>query len=103
MKNNERSSWNEYPDHYKLMSFEMHLSSDVRTTDRECYGLLDYIGDLGGLVEILKLFFGWFASRCSSLRMEGIITNRLFHISEDTKSLVDDIKKATTGKSNKLR
>jgi hypothetical protein len=45
------------------------LSPDIGRNDRETYDLLSYLGDLGGLVEILRLLLGVFAIPFSSMRM----------------------------------
>jgi hypothetical protein len=78
------SSWNTYPDHYKLFGIEIMLSPDIGRNDRETYDLLSYLGDLGGLVEILKILLGAFAFPFSGLRLQALLTNRLYHISQDS-------------------
>jgi len=101
---NEMSSWNSYPDHYKHMGFEIMLSPDIGRNDRETYDLLSYLGDLGGLVEILKLIIGVFVLPFSEMRMSALMTNRLYHISQDNIEVVNEIKEANGNKpSNKLR
>ena len=101
---NERSSWNDYPSHYKIFGFEILLSPDIGRNDRETYDSLSYLGDLGGLVEILKLLLGVFAAPFSSMRMQALLTNRLYHVSQDNIEIVDKIKEANGGEgSNKLR
>ena len=39
------------------MSISYEMSLDLLVTEREVYSVLDYIGDLGGLFDGLKLFF----------------------------------------------
>ena len=70
---------------------------DRQTTDRKTYSFLDYLGDLGGLTEILKLSVGWIMAKLSSLRINAILTNRLYHISSDseTKALIERMKEAS--------
>ena len=54
MYNSERPY--EFPDlvHWTI-SYEMHLN--IRTYDREVYNVLDWIGDIGGLLDGLRLLF----------------------------------------------
>ena len=80
------------------------LSPDIGRNDRETYDLLSYLGDLGGLVEILRLLLGVFAIPFSSMRMQALITNRIYHVSQDNIDVVEKIKEASNGETtNKLR
>jgi len=99
-----KSSFKRYPDHYKFFGVEINLSQDIENTDRSTLSLLDYLGDLGGLAEFLKLFAGFFLFRLSSLRLNAIMVNRLYHFSVGGKSnkLAHRIKKKGGHKSNKL-
>jgi hypothetical protein len=54
------SAWTSYPDHYKFISFAIYLSSDKEITNRMTPGFLDYIGDVGGLNEIIFGVFAFF-------------------------------------------
>lgn len=38
---------------YKFASLEVNMSRDLRQIDRETYSLLDWLGDVGGLLECL--------------------------------------------------
>ena len=86
------------------MGFEIMLSPDIGRNDRETYDLLSYLGDLGGLIEILRMLLRLFAVPFSTLRMQALLTNRLYHVSQDTRDIVEKIKEATIGEeTNKLR
>lgn len=39
---------------YKFGSFEINLSQDRTSWHRSTYSLLDYLGDLGGLINALR-------------------------------------------------
>lgn len=66
------SSWNTFPSEanpfarYKFMSVSFELSKDLRQINRQTYSFLDWLGDVGGLLEALfaigDLFIGPFAS-----------------------------------------
>ena len=55
------SSWNRYPTEedpsrkYKFTSIEWNLSSDLKITNRETYSILDWLGDMGGLIDAFRL------------------------------------------------
>ena len=43
---------------YKYSSFHMQLSKNRLITNRQSYALLDYFGDIGGLIDFLQFFVG---------------------------------------------
>lgn len=53
------SSWNTFPTEadpfakYKFMSVSFELGKDLRQINRQTYSLLDWLGDVGGLLEAL--------------------------------------------------
>ena len=53
------SAWNVFPTaknpstRYKYLSIEYNMSLDVLNWNRQTYSLLDWLGDLGGLLDIL--------------------------------------------------
>jgi hypothetical protein len=71
-----------------------------QTTDRSTYGFLDFLGDLGGLAEILKILVRWMCLALSSMRLNAIMINRLYHISDDveTTNLIRKMRKAAKRK-----
>jgi hypothetical protein len=70
----------DFPQNKTYVSFILMLSDKHKTTERSVYGLFDYLGDIGGLVEILKLIMGVFAFPLSKARIKAIISNRIYHI-----------------------
>lgn len=67
---------------------------DILSTERQTYGILDYLGDIGGLSELLQLTVGWFLFRLSAMRLNALMINRLYHIStgdKDMRNLVDEM------------
>jgi len=81
MLGNELSSWTQYPSQYKFMSIEFDLNMDVQYTDRASYDFLNWMGDVGGSLEILLLACNMIAYSFSIIRIKAIITNRLFRLS----------------------
>ena len=62
------------------MSFDLHLSLDSQKIQRNSYSIFDLFSDVGGLLVIIKLFFGCIAMPFSRMRVEALITNRLYHM-----------------------
>jgi hypothetical protein len=71
------------------MGLEFMLSNDITRNDREIYGAFDYIGDIGGVYTIFHVIFGFIAFAFSNKRMEALLTNRLYHVSEASAELVN--------------
>jgi len=88
---NQKSSWTDYPHHYKFFSADIELSLDSKQTSRHTYSLLELFGDVGGILEFCSVFFGLFAVRFSKQRLDAILTNRLYHVNDQNKKLVDEI------------
>jgi hypothetical protein len=44
------------------MDINFKLSLDILQTDRETYGLFDFLGDVGGLRDLLFVFVGFFCN-----------------------------------------
>jgi hypothetical protein len=85
----KNSGMKNFPNSYCVIAIELIMSSNHVYIDRETYGLFAYLGDLGGLIDCLKIIFGCFAYKFSNNRMDAIITNRLYHIPVNS----DDIAK----------
>ena len=58
-----------YPVDFKFMSVNFELNMDILHTDRTTYDVLNMAGDVGGVIEILKIVFTLFASRFALLRI----------------------------------
>jgi hypothetical protein len=50
---------------------------------------------------LLRLVFGFFVARFSNRRIMAILTNRLYHISTESKKIIEDLPHAE--ETNKLR
>ena len=67
------SSWSTYPTEddpespYKYASWYIRLSPDLNVVNRETYGFLDWLGDIGGLLDGLKYLFGWIVAPLASI------------------------------------
>ena len=56
---------------------------DIQHTDRTSYDVLNMMGDVGGVLEILLILFNLIAHSFSILRIKAIVTNRLFRLSAE--------------------
>jgi hypothetical protein len=61
----------------------MQVKQTFTYISRDTYSLLDYFGDLGGCHQFFMLILGLLAYQFSIFRMNALISNRLFHLSED--------------------
>lgn len=63
MVNDQPSAWNEFPTEdrpfnlYKYTGAEINFSQDTKFINRDTYGLLNILGDLGGVLDALYLLF----------------------------------------------
>jgi len=64
------------------MSMAIYMSVNAEVTNRETYEFLAYLGDIGGLIDILKLFLAYIAYVFNQNRLNTLLTNRLFHLSK---------------------
>jgi hypothetical protein len=65
------------------MSIDLHLSLDSTAIARDTYSVFDLFGDVGGLMEIIRLFFALLAVPFSKLRLDALVTNRLYHVGDN--------------------
>ena len=80
------SSWTKYPHKYKFTSVEFAVSDTISVTNRETYSLLQYLGDIGGLVEFLFLSIGLLIHSFGSINLKNIVAKKLYSwISPTTK------------------
>ena len=65
---------------------------DFHRVDREVYSILDWLGDVGGLYEALKIICGIFLSVVNFLQFENFLVSQLFKKESDDKDEDDDKK-----------
>jgi hypothetical protein len=78
---------------------------DIERTERSTYGVLDFLGDIGGLAELLQIAVSWFLYKLSGMRLNALMINRLYHVSStdsDMKDLTDRMLESAGKDSNKL-
>ena len=71
---------NIYPELYKFASWELNMHSDRVNWNRQTYSLLDWLGDLGGLVESLFFIFHLVVNSVSAFSLQTRLAESLFSI-----------------------
>ena len=80
----ETSAWNKFPtdedplSRYKFTSVEVNFSADQLIVDRSTYSLLDWLGDMGGLLDALYLLGAIFMSPISNFALNADLLSYLF-------------------------
>ena len=55
---------------------------DLKNYSRETYGFLDYLGDLGGLIDILLMLAKFIVGPFASYRLQAALLSTLFRFAE---------------------
>lgn len=78
------SSWNTFPTRenpstrYKYTSFEIQLGKNKTVVERQTYSLLDWLGDLGGLFDALKIICNWFVAPVATYALKATLMTKFF-------------------------
>ena len=73
-----RSSWTSYPDHYKFFSLQINVSDETTYQHRATYELLEFLGDVGGLLGFFIALIGALISWLSQSKITSLIANRFY-------------------------
>ena len=84
----ESSSWTNYPDLYKYMSLHIEMDLDIHHTERTTYDLLQMMGDLGGVMEVLLIVFAAMAHYPGRNRLQAVISQRLYYLNSSIREKV---------------
>ena len=49
--NPKTSVENDYPSNYKIIGYDIFYNNDMPTHERKTYDVLDWLGDVGGLLQ----------------------------------------------------
>ena len=92
------SSWNqiiteENPNNkYKFTSIEINPSPNHKIIARETYHGLDFLGDLGGLFDALKILGGILISPVSAFALNSRLLTTIFRVATPSEDKKGDIK-----------
>lgn len=67
---------------FKYMSAEFNMSIDRLNWSRSTYSILDYLGDLGGLLDMLIAIAGYIVAPMASYRLETTLLQTFFRFRE---------------------
>ena len=87
------STWTNFPTPddpkalYKFLSFSLDRNYDVALVTRETYGLLDCLGDVGGLYDALQLIAEVLLIPLTNYAYQSLLLNNIFHRKIDKKDL----------------
>ena len=71
----------EEPDNkYKFTSIALYLNQDVVVTERSSKDLLEYLGDLGGLYDALRVIAGLLVSPIATIALNAGLLQRTFKV-----------------------
>ena len=72
------SSHTSYPEHYKFTSLNFFVTPQTPVVTRFPYGILDYIGDIGGLLEAVKTIGKFVTFVFSAHNLSAILALKLY-------------------------
>ena len=87
----ETSSWNKFPTEenplarYKFTSLEVNFSPHSKTINRQTYGLLDWLGDMGGLLDALLVIGAIFMTPFAQFALESKLLSSIFRFRSSTR------------------
>ena len=81
MSNTAPSSYKNYlGNSYKFISFDVYNSLNRETTFRESYQILDFLGDVGGLLELCKSMIGALVTWLAEAKLLNMFARTLFRV-----------------------
>ena len=78
MNSPEPSAWVNFPEKYKLIGLEIYMDFALKSINRSTYSILDYLGDIGGFVDILLILGSVLLSRITKFNLDVHILYHLF-------------------------
>jgi len=67
-----------FPEKYKIISFNIHVTSHKLVIGRETYSILEFFGDIGGLTDFFCKVGRYFFQRISTLKMFTMIASGFY-------------------------
>ena len=68
----------ENPNMFKINSFWIEHDSSLTTIERQTYSFLDWLGDVGGLLDGLKLFASFLVAPIAAFSMRAELLSAAF-------------------------
>ena len=71
------------PSLYTDYPYHLYANDKMSILGRETYSVLEFLGDVGGLNEALRIIFGLLIAPFATMQLQSFLANRLFTASED--------------------
>lgn len=90
------SSWSNFPtpekpfNKYKFNSVKIYFNQDQLMINRQTYSLLEWLGDIGGLFDGLRIIGGVFIAPISSFALDSFLLSSLFRSRKSQSGSNDD-------------
>jgi len=87
------------------MKVQFKLNQDIQHTDRTSYDVLNMFGEVGGVIEILRIIFTLMAAKFAKFKIKAIFASQLVKLSEQSKEKIFNQTKVTDSQlsANNLR
>jgi hypothetical protein len=72
---------------YKFISFDLFISLNKKTIERESYQVLDFLGDVGGLLDLCKLGIGLLITWVAEAKLLNMMSRQMFVLPTKNKKL----------------
>ena len=79
------SAWINYPTKYKFVGYNIALDYSLNTIDRSTYSILDYLGDIGGFNNMLKLIGFALLYKLRLFNLDSLLQHTLFDEKKSSK------------------
>ena len=73
---------------YKFAGFAIWMSLDSEITERETYGLLEWLGDIGGLIDALRYLVGFLLTPLAAYSLKVELLNSVSKSKEQPEKLL---------------
>ena len=80
MKEPQKSMYADWPKNYKFTGIELMISLDLGVTERSTYSLLEFFGDIGGLLDFLKLIAAVMIGPVAKLALSMELLTGMFRV-----------------------
>jgi hypothetical protein len=74
----ENSSWKKYPERYKFISYNFYVNDFVEVIQRENYSFLELTGDIGGVIEFIRICLLGIVGAFAPFKINSLLANTLY-------------------------
>ena len=77
----KQSAYSQWPNQFKFTSIALSIGPDLKVIERQTYSILDWLGEVGGLYEALRIVGSCIASPFAVTALNSKILEKLFRSS----------------------